>query len=281
LTLLLKTLVGKTAADFAIRNLLIVTILSTAAARLPGEVGARTSNSGLRGKLLEEGGKIYFVGDSLTAGEESFPELIQIVISSSFPEARIAVVKHGLSGAKMTRLTEFATEDLQGVHSDAIVVFVQDAGLTDHPLPVWEEAVKSITRVAGKRKVFLLNEGRGPSWKPGSSILEGLNEEQWNVYWRKDINPALFRISEETGAQLVDYEKTLHHFFTLNPNADIMHPDGVHLGKGGKLLMALVCLRSLGFAGKELNLRAIPLKDDLIQSILQAVFVVTDAAFIK
>ena len=172
----------------------------------------------------------------------------------------------------MTRLNEFATEDLQGVHSDAIVVFVQDAGLTDHPLPVWEEAVKLITRVAGKRKVFLLNEGRGPGWKPGPSVLQGLNEEQWNAYWRKDINPALFRISKETGSQLVDYEKTLHHFFALNPNADIMRPDEVHLGKGGKLLMALVCLRSLGFAGTELNLTAIPLEDDLKQSIVEAVF---------
>lgn len=268
----MKTLVGMTVADFVIRNTLVLTVLSAVAMNLPVDVGARTRSPRLRDKLLKEGGKIYFVGDSLTAGDESFPELIQIIISNSFPKARITVVKHGLSGAKMSRLSAFAAEDLQGVHSDAIVVFVQDAGLTDHPLPALEEAVKSIARVAGKREVFLLNEGRGPSWKPGSSVVQGLSEEQWNAYWRKEINPALSRISKEIGAQLIDYEKTLHHFFTLNPSADLMHSDGVHLGKGGELLIALVCLRSLGFSGEELNLTAIPLKDDLIQSIVRAVF---------
>ena len=73
MTPLVKTLVAKTAADFVVRNTLIVLILSAAAAKLPVEVGARTPNSGLRDKLLKEGGKIYFVGDSLTAGEEELP----------------------------------------------------------------------------------------------------------------------------------------------------------------------------------------------------------------
>lgn len=240
---------------------------------LPITVGMQVQFATLRDLLLREGGKIYFVGDSLTAGNESYPEFMQVIIQSSFPKARIAVVKHGVSGAKMMQLKQLATEDLNGVHTDCVAVFVQDAGLTDRPLPIFEKALKELIHSAGSRKVFVINEG----WKPGSRpsqtlIIEGVSLEQWYYYWRKEVNPALLRITRETGSELVDYESTLHRFFASHPDSQIMQEDGLHLATGGKLLLALVCLRSLGFTRNELNLSAIPLDSYLKSSIVRSVF---------
>lgn len=166
----------------------------------------------------------------------------------------MVVVKLGVSGAKMTQLKEWANEDLSGIHSDATVVFIQDAGLTNRLLRLFEEALKALIHSAGNRKVFVINEG----WKPRSSpsqtlIIEGVSLEQWYYYWRKEVNPALLRVTRETGSELVEYKRTLHHFFGSHPDSQIMQEDGLRLAIAGKLLLALVCLRSLGFHSQRIE----------------------------
>lgn len=233
--------------------------------------------------LKQTGGKILFLGDSLTAGDRSYPEIIQEVLDRSFPGNRIRVAKHGVSGAKMSELRKWAAEDLQGIHCDATVVFVQDAGLTDAPLNRFEEALFGLIEVAGNRPVYLINEGRKPGWEASDKILqlwsvgrtdrmEGLTAEEFYAYWVDQLNPALRRCAERASVDLVDYNEMLARFYRNNPRFEILHPDGVHLGEGGRFLLATLCLKSLGFSRSELDLSGIDFDQALKQAVADAVF---------
>jgi hypothetical protein len=240
---------------------------------LPYASTVRAQSVTMRKQLLTNGGKLYFVGDSLTSGKQSFVELMQTILSSSFPDAKITLVKNGLSGVKMAQLQASAEADLRGQHSDAVAVFVEDAGLTDSPSSVFEESLRALIISAQPRRVFVLNEGRHPKWiSTATDVKQRQHEEQIYNYWRNELNPKLAQVARSTGSQLVDYENALRRFLTRNPQANILHPDGLHHAMGGKLLMALVCLRSLGFKRLELDLAGINLDAELKQSILQSVY---------
>ncbi|MFB3902676.1 MAG: SGNH/GDSL hydrolase family protein [Acidobacteriota bacterium] len=240
--------------------------------------------SGEAERLVQNGGKILFLGDSLTAGQHSYPEVLRALLQRRFPASRIEIAKHAVSGAKMSQLQGWAQSDFRGIHADACLIFVQDAGLTDTPVRHFEEALTGLISAAGKRGVYLINEGRKPGWTASDEILalwgvdrsdkmEGLTVAEFHDYWVNQLNPVLQRLAGEPCVHLVDYQASLARFYADNPSAEILNPDGLHLGDGAKFLLALLCLKNLGFSRSDLDLSAdIELDQALKQAIVQAVF---------
>ncbi|HUQ94987.1 MAG TPA: GDSL-type esterase/lipase family protein [Bryobacteraceae bacterium] len=199
-------------------------------------------------------GKIYFAGDSLTAGAGGFPEVISAVLGASYRGGQYRVVRNAKSGAKMNAIAQWTTADLSAKDQDANVVFVQDAGLTDHPIGAFEKSLRGVIAAAGSRNVLLINQARRPAGTPfDKRVVEGIPVEQWHVYWQKEVNPLIQQVARETGATLIDYETELDRFLSQNPNAPLLLADGVHLEKAGKLFLALLALRALGFSQDSLD----------------------------
>lgn len=218
-------------------------------------------------------GELYIVGDSLTAGDTGYPEMMEKLLGASYRQRLYPVVKHAKSGAKMNAIAKWAIEDLAGKDQDANVVFVQDAGLTDHPIGAFEKSLRKLIAAAGTRKVFLVNQARPPKGTPTESrVVEGIPVEQWHLYWQKEVNPLLKRVALETGATLIDYESELDRFLSLNPKAPLVLADGVHLDKAGKLFLALLALKALGFSQDSLDFSAIIPLSALDQKMIEFAF---------
>jgi lysophospholipase L1-like esterase len=218
-------------------------------------------------------GKIYFSGDSLTAGEGGFPDIVSSILGASFRDRRRPVVKHAAGGAKMSAIARWTRLDLSGKESDSRVVFVQDAGLTDHPAAAFETSLRSVIAAAGARTVFLINHPRRPSGTAADPrVVEGIPLEQWHAYWQRELNPLLARVARETGATLIDYAAELDRFLSQSPGAPLLAADGVHPEKAGRFFLALLALRALGFPEEALDFSPVAPLSDLDRRMLRFVF---------
>ncbi|MEO7650671.1 MAG: GDSL-type esterase/lipase family protein [Bryobacteraceae bacterium] len=218
-------------------------------------------------------GKIYFSGDSISSGTGGFPEIVSTLLGATYRDSRYRVAIHAKSGAKMNAIAQWTALDLAGKDRDANVVFLQDAGLTDHPIEAFEKSLRSVIQAAGARRVFLINQSLRPPGTPADPrVVEGLSVEQWQAYWEKRLNPLLQRIAQETGATLIDYATELGRFLSRHPKAPLLLADGVHPDKAGKLFLALVTLRALGFSQDSLDLSPIAPLSELDRQMVEFVF---------
>lgn len=217
--------------------------------------------------------KLYFTGDSLTAGPDGYPELVERLLGASFRGGQFPVVKHAKSGAKMSAIAQWGMSDLAAKESGAGILFIQDAGLTDYPLATLEKSLRSLIGAAGSRKVFLINQARRPAgMAPDTRVVEGLPVEKWHLYWQEEVNPLLKRLATETGATLIDYESALGNFLARHPKAPLLQPDGVHLEKAGKRFLALLVIKALGFSKEAIDLSTIAPVQEWDQKMLEFVF---------
>lgn len=218
-------------------------------------------------------GKIYFAGDSLTAGDESYPEMLARMLAAGLRGDRYPVAKHAVSGAKMSAIAGWAAGDLAGAYRDAAAVVVQDAGLTDHPVEKFERSLRALIASAGTRHVFLINHALRPAGAPRDSrVVEGLPVEQWHEYWQQSLNPLLYKIARETGAVVIDYRGALDGFLARHPNAPLLIEDGVHLAPAGKLFLAIVTAKAAGLSAQQLDLSGHFPLSDLHRDMLSFVF---------
>ncbi|MBV6433608.1 MAG: hypothetical protein IANPNBLG_03792 [Bryobacteraceae bacterium] len=221
--------------------------------------------------------KMYFAGDSLTAGPGAYPEILARILGASYRGNQYPVAKHAAGGAKMSDLARWAAGDLSAAHSDAGVVVIQDAGLTDYPAGKFEKSLRNLIVAAGARQVFIVNHARRPANSPRDSrVVEGLPVEQWHQYWQQTLNPLLSKVAQESGGSVIDYRGALEGFLAQHPRAPLLVDDGVHPAPAGKLFLALLTSKALGFSRDQLDLSGYYPLSTLAEEMINFVFAGSD-----
>lgn len=198
-------------------------------------------------RLIEDGDKIVFLGDSITAAPEGYVKLVESMIGALAPDIRITCINSGVSGNKVGDLLERIGEDAIAHDPDWITVSIgiNDVwhGLNGTPIELFRERYEELVRRLMDQTVARL----------ALFTTTVIGEDLENETNRRLIpyNDFIREIAARTGALLVPMNEEFHKAISrrrrVSTDGLYFTTDGVHMSPVGNCLMAVTLLRAWGF----------------------------------
>ena len=198
-------------------------------------------------RLIEDGQKIVFVGDSLTAAPEGYVKIFERLLGALAPGIRLTLINAGVGGNKVGDLLERIGEDVIIHDPDwiAVSVGINDVwhGVNGTPIDLFKERYDELVRrltnqTVAKLALFTTTVIGEDLESQANKLLIPYNDFIRETAIRRKA--LLVPMNEEfykaiTAWQKIDSSPDLH--FTI---------DGVHMGPIGDCLMAVTLLRAWG-----------------------------------
>jgi acyl-CoA thioesterase-1 len=212
---------------------------------LKGKAG-RGENSSMS-RLVEDGDKIVFLGDSITAARDGYVKLVESMMGALAPDMRVTCINAGVSGNKVGDLLERIGEDAIAHDPDWITVSIgiNDVwhGLNGTPIDIFKQRYKELVHRLAEQTVARL----------ALFTTTVIGEDLENETNRRLIpyNDFIRETAAHVGALLVPMNEEFHKAISLRRrvSSDELYftTDGVHMSPVGNCLMAVTLLRSWGF----------------------------------
>ncbi|MFB0516393.1 MAG: SGNH/GDSL hydrolase family protein [Candidatus Neomarinimicrobiota bacterium] len=202
---------------------------------------------------FEPGGRIVFLGDSITeAGEQpgGYVAIVRDTLAARHRELGLEVIGAGISGDKVPDLEERLHRDVLARHPTIVFIYI---GINDvwhsimavggTPRDRYEAGLRSIIRritSTGARAVLCTPSVIGER-HDGTNSLDGMLDEYTAISRQ---------VAREMDVHLIDLRKSflkyLRRHNAANLESGILTYDGVHLNGAGNRLVAREVLQSLG-----------------------------------
>ncbi len=197
--------------------------------------------------LVEDGDKIVFLGDSITAAPQGYVKLVESMIGALAPDMRVTCINSGVSGNKVGDLLNRIGEDAIAHDPDWITVSIgiNDVwhGINGTPIDLFKELYDELVRRLTDQTVARL--ALFTTTVIGEDLENETNKKliPYNDFIRETAarrNALLVPMNEEFHKAIAARRKTgdTDLYFTT---------DGVHMSPVGDCLMAVTLLRAWGF----------------------------------
>jgi lysophospholipase L1-like esterase len=197
-------------------------------------------------RLIEDGHRIVFLGDSITAAPEGYVKVFENMIAALAPDIRVMCVNAGVGGNKVGDLLERIGEDVIAHDPDWITVSigVNDVwhGVNGTPIDLfkdrYDELVHRLTdQTVAKLALF-------------TTTVIGEDLESQANRLLIPYNDFIRETAMRRKALLVPMNEEFHKAITARQKiaGDDLHftTDGVHMAPIGDCLMAVTLLRAWG-----------------------------------
>ncbi len=198
--------------------------------------------------LIENGNKIVFAGDSITAAPQGYVKVTEHMIAALAPDIKLTFINAGVGGNKVTDLLARIGEDIIAHDPDWITISIgiNDVwhGVNGTPLDVFVECYDELVRRLQRQTVARI------ALFTTTVIGEDLGSEAN----RKLIpyNDFIRETARKYKALLVpmneEFHKAISAWQKATGESDLRFTtDGVHMQPAGDFLMVFTLLRSWGF----------------------------------
>jgi len=197
-------------------------------------------------RLIEDGHKIVFLGDSITAASEGYVKVVEHMIGALAPDIRVTCVNSGVSGNKVGDLLERIGGDAIAHDPDWITVSIgiNDVwhGINGTPIDLFKELYDELVRRLSDQTVARL--ALFTTTVIGEDLESHANRLliPYNDFIRETAarhKALLVQMNEQFQKAIAARQKVAGndlHFTT----------DGVHMNPVGNCLMAVTLLRAWG-----------------------------------
>ena len=210
---------------------------------------ARRSNLPKKGFLLREGDRLVCAGDSITAAQGGYVDILRNLITAAYPDRKIEVINAGISGNKVTDLLARTDKDIIDQKPDwvTISIGINDVWHGEKGVPL-DEYIKKLDElvtklVNAKINVVMLTTtviGEDPSTDNNKKLVA--------------YNVAIKEVARTHGLMVVPMNVAFTTAIAQGHKADPgfkLTNDGVHPNAVGHSVMALTILRALRFQEPE------------------------------
>jgi len=198
--------------------------------------------------LIENGNKIVFAGDSITAAPQGYVKVTENVIAALAPEMKLTFINAGIGGNKVTDLLVRVGEDIIAHDPDWITVSIgiNDVwhGVNGTPLDVFAECYEELVRILQKQTVAQL------ALFTTTVIGENLDSEANRrlIPYNNIIRQTARKYKTLLVPMNEEFHKAISTWQQATGENDLRFTtDGVHMQPAGDFLMALTLIRSWGF----------------------------------
>jgi len=203
-------------------------------------------------RLIEDGQKIVFIGDSITQPADGYVGMTEQMLGALAPDARVTCVNVGIGGNKIPDLLARADQDLVAHDPDWITISI---GINDvwHGInPEWTQVtgvpIDEFAKLYDELIAKLKKETHAKLALFTTTVIgEDLESEgntkliPYNDYIRATAAKNNALLVEMNGA----FHKAIEKWHTVGEGLKFTS-DGVHMKPAGNYLMAITLLRAWG-----------------------------------